>query len=1034
MIRGLCRAAFLLIAIGCMAENFHVAAAPEKKPAWIDTIPPSVRIDPRETYQSKVFHAALNTNEQGTIWVRVVRPGQLKVPETAMEPYKNPITVSEEGTTVVYFYAEDLVGNKSPLDSIRYVLDTRPPELSLSPPPGRYRSVVVVRFNANKPCRFFLYAKASAAASDAGAAVAETVVVKDSLSGFVTAIDRAGNKCAPVPVSYVVDSTVVWVTISPREGVYNKQQSISFDHSRRAEAYYSFDPSAPLKSFTRFEKPVRLPYGNTIVSYYAKNAYGWESDERKAAYTIDTIPPKVHVTYKPGAGADTLACSTEKNAVIKFTLDNLFPTEASASYEGPVLIPHRGRCIFRAIARDLAGNKSDVLEWTHKYDITPPVISLSKPSGLYNGTIRLTATTDKRASVFYTLDGSEPAERSLLYRNELLISKEGATKLRMIAIDETGNISSELTRDFVIDAKPPEVRVKIDENVKDNTFFVSLVPNKEATIYYETGGGRPGFSSPVYSNRVPLRMGQTISYFAVDKAGNRSEVKVVDDLKRPLVGAYPEGGVYRKILKVVFKGSSATRVFWRILPDTVFKPYTDSVNLGKEGVYSLEYFSESETGVHSPLRRNEYIIDLTPPHVTINVKKGLRDSVSVFFECTKNATIYYTTDGSNPFYSATTKTLGNKFLLSKDRLSIYRSPGSDVKLAYYAEDVAGNQSRITVLDVFKPQTVPNVPAGKDILYDRILSITLNTFDSRSRIYFSRRGKVPTVDSSVFINPITLVKSDTIIAFVVDAAGYKGLLDTFVYAIDLPPSPDFTIAPESLTVGMTVDFDASTSIDHETPFDKLQFQWDFIGDGKRKTAWSADPHARYTYSLSGIVKPVLEVRDENNRTASVSKAILVRSRCPPAMASVSLATGSVFCIDNFEWPNIAGEKPFTGVSWVQAKMYCLESGKRLCTPEEWVGACKGMKATAYPYGERYEKKTCPSEGKDVYQSGTFPKCKNAFGVFDMVGNAWEWVEGKEGDYPLMFGGSFAYGEQADCNLSSQGSVGTKSGEVGFRCCK
>jgi hypothetical protein len=53
---------------------------------------------------------------------------------------------------------------------------------------------------------------------------------------------------------------------------------------------------------------------------------------------------------------------------------------------------------------------------------------------------------------------------------------------------------------------------------------------------------------------------------------------------------------------------------------------------------------------------------------------------------------------------------------------------------------------------------------------------------------------------------------------------------------------------------------------------------------------------------------------------------------------------------------------------------------------------------------------------------------------MVGNAWEWVEGRKADYPLMYGGSFGYDERADCNLSSQGSVGTKSAEVGFRCCK
>jgi hypothetical protein len=104
----------------------------------------------------------------------------------------------------------------------------------------------------------------------------------------------------------------------------------------------------------------------------------------------------------------------------------------------------------------------------------------------------------------------------------------------------------------------------------------------------------------------------------------------------------------------------------------------------KEGIFSLEYYSETPAGLKSPIRRNEYAIDMTPPHISLNVKKGLRDSISVFFESSKNATIYYTIDGSSPAYSATTRTLANKFLRSQDRLSILRK--ADVKLAFFAEE------------------------------------------------------------------------------------------------------------------------------------------------------------------------------------------------------------------------------------------------------------------------------------------------------------------------------------------------------------
>ncbi|HEX7510229.1 MAG TPA: chitobiase/beta-hexosaminidase C-terminal domain-containing protein, partial [Chitinivibrionales bacterium] len=350
----------------------------------------------------------------------------------------------------------------------------------------------------------------------------------------------------------------------------------------------------------------------------------------------------------------------------------------------------------------------------------------------------------------------------------------------------------------------------------------------------------PTTSSAVYTAPLTLKGGQTLRYFAIDKSGNRSPVKIMDELQRPLVSAFPRGGIFNKRIKIDLSVSPGATAFFRLPPDSVLRAYNDSIVLKKEGGYSLEYYSENAAGLRSAIRQNEYVVDLTPPHVAINVKKGNNDSVIVFFECTKNATIYYTIDGTSPFYSQTTRTRGNKFLLSKDRLGLFRKPGADIKLAFYAEDVAGNQSTLTVLDVFKPMAVPNVPAGADIIYDRILSISLNTFDDRSQIYYARHGQAPTLDSATFSTPLTLVRSDTLIAFVVDAAGYRGEPDTFVYRIDLPPSPDFAFLPDSIVVGTSVNFDATGTVDHESRFDKLLFRWRFTAGGSTWTDFKPEP--------------------------------------------------------------------------------------------------------------------------------------------------------------------------------------------------
>jgi PKD repeat protein len=491
--------------------------------------------------------------------------------------------------------------------------------------------------------------------------------------------------------------------------------------------------------------------------------------------------------------------------------------------------------------------------------------------------------------------------------------------------------------------------------------------------------------------------------------------------------------VHNKPVKITFHANERTLVFWRLAPDTVYNAFKDSFVLSREGTYTLEYYSESTNGLTSPTRRAEYVVDLTPPQTDVIVKKGINDSVSVFFECSKNATIYYTLDGSNPAYSGTTRTAGNKFLLSRDRISIKRV--GDVKLAFFTEDAAGNQSPIKVLDVFKPHAVPDVPAGPERIYDRVLSVTLNTFDSKSMVYFSRHGRTPTVDSSVFSRPLTLVASDTIMAFVVDAAGYRGQIDTFVYLIDLPPSPDFTSTPADVKQGTAVSFDASRSIDCETPVSRLLFRWDFNGDTVYDTPWKSDPVVTHSFDVPGRYTVTLQVKDERSRISFLKKHVLVQELCPLGMVSLARDNGSTFCIDKYEWPNIADQKPMVSVSWVQAKIFCMDAGKRLCTQEEWTAACRGPSAkSGYPYGMKYEKGRCPTEGTALFRSGKFEQCGEVHGTQDMVGNVWEWIEDKRGDYPIMMGGSYRFGSAADCSLTSEGGVGLKSPEVGFRCCK
>jgi hypothetical protein len=474
-------------------------------------------------------------------------------------------------------------------------------------------------------------------------------------------------------------------------------------------------------------------------------------------------------------------------------------------------------------------------------------------------------------------------------------------------------------------------------------------------------------------------------------------------------------------------------VLYRVLPDTVFSLSPDSLLLESSGVHTLEYYSRSLSGLTSPVRREEYVIDALAPVVDITVGRGVGDTAIISFEANENASIFYTYDGTNPQFSRTARIVGNKFLSSRGRIKIKRT--NDVKLAFYAEDAAGNQSMVSVLDVFKPRAVPNIPDGPQRLYDRILSISFSTYD-QSVVYFSRHGKQPTIDSTIYRSPITLTASDTICAFVIDASGFVGEIDTFIYLIDLPPSPSLAISPaqDSILARRMVFFDASATIDNETAAHQLLYRWDYDGDGAYDTPWNASSRSSHAYRLPGLYAVTMEVKDNAGRVARVEQSLRVRDLCLPGMVYVVDKIGNSFCVDRYEWPNMAGQTPSVELSWVEAKMYCMEVGKRLCTAAEWESACRGFSMLLYPYGSTYEQSRCATQGTQSFTAGSFKRCGEGFGLADMIGNVWEWVADKEGDYPLVMGGAYTSGKDAHCGVRSVGAMATKSKSVGFRCCK
>jgi formylglycine-generating enzyme required for sulfatase activity len=125
-------------------------------------------------------------------------------------------------------------------------------------------------------------------------------------------------------------------------------------------------------------------------------------------------------------------------------------------------------------------------------------------------------------------------------------------------------------------------------------------------------------------------------------------------------------------------------------------------------------------------------------------------------------------------------------------------------------------------------------------------------------------------------------------------------------------------------------------------------------------------------------------------------------------------------------------PVESVNWDQASAYCTAIGGRLPTEKEWEYA-----ARARTEGSRYGPLDAVAWHNGNSDAKTHPvglKQANAFGLFDMLGNVWEWTSS---DYApgnkIVRGGSWVFDPGLiRASLRSRSVPTVRSVTIGFRC--
>jgi formylglycine-generating enzyme required for sulfatase activity/C1A family cysteine protease len=774
--------------------------------------------------------------------------------------------------------------------------------------------------------------------------------------------------------SYVINlSKVLNPVITPSGGTYTSKQLVSISCATQgATIKYTIDESDPILYGYIYNSAFEVSK-NITLKVIAIKENSINSDAVTTSYIIN-IPVVSNPTFNPADGTSfatsqqiTISCSTS-GATIKYTIDGSTPSATvGTTYSAPFTLS--ATATVKAIATKNGMTDSAIASAAYTkmaQAATPTFNPVGNTSFATSQQITISCATSG-ATIKYTTDGSTPSTTvGTPYTAPFTLS--ATTTIKAIAFNTgmTDSVVASATYTKMDQVATPTFNPADGTNFTTNQQVTISCPTSGAAIKYTTDGTIPSATAgTLYSAPFTLSTTATVKAIAIKSGMTDSTVSSATYTKMDQIAAptfSPVDGTNFATSQQVTISCSTSGAVIKYTTDgtipsaTVGTPYSAPFTLSTTATVKAIATKSGMTDSAVSSATYTRIVQVATP--TLSLVGGTYTTVqSITISCsTSGATIIYTTNSSVP--SATNGIIYNS--------PINVSENTIIKVIAIKANMV--DSEVLPAD-YSIKALPPTFSPVAGTYPSSQNVTITSTTSGATIKYTTDGTTPTstngltYSGAIAVSQNTTIKAITIKSNMVDS----------------------NVASSSYIItNITID----------------------LGDGVMLEMVKI-PAGTFQMGEVGYSEPVHAVTI--SKDYYIGKFEVTQGQWTKIMGSTPsfgyggnpsyFKSGDNYPVESMSWYDIVGSNQFL------EKINTL-TGKtlRLPTEAEWEYACRAGTNTAYYWGND------PSNvliGNNTWYYGsitgltTFPvgqKLPNAFGLYDMSGNVFEWCNDFYGGYP------------------------------------